>query len=272
MTQKLLQAFGNLIDSVIAAAPKVVVGILLLMAAFAFAKVVEMVLRYVLTRIRFDNLMEKAGIDRALQRIGIRQQLNIFIPRLTYFLILFVLAKTAADGFGLVAISSAIGAFFSYLPNIIGALLLIILGTSLGQFAGTMVTQSARSSGIDFAPSLGKLVSGLIIFVVSMMAFAQLKIDTDIVRIVTSFVLGGAALAFGISFGLGTRDIIRNITAGFYVRKFLRVGRRLNISGYEGVLKQINATHLVLTSEDHEINISNAIFLDTVAQSWPPAD
>jgi len=172
----------------------------------------------------------------------------------------------------LVAISSAIGAFFSYLPNIIGALLLIILGTSLGQFAGAMVTQSARSSGIDFAPSLGKLISGLIIFVVSMMAIAQLKIDTDIVRIVTSFVLGGAALAFGISFGLGTRDIIRNITAGFYVRKFLRVGRRLNISGYEGVLKQINATHLVLATEDHEINISNAIFLDTVAQSWPPAD
>ena len=272
MKQKLFEAFGHLFDSIVAAAPEVVVGILLVIGAFLFAKLAEIVLRYTLTRIHFDLLMKKAGIDRALQQIGVRQQLNIFIPRLTYFLILFVLAKTAADGLGLVAISSAIGAFFSYLPNLVGALVLVILGASLGQFAGALVTQSARNSGIDFALSLGKLVSGLIIFVVSMMAVAQLRIDTEIVRIVTSFVLGGAALAFGISFGLGTRDVIRNITAGFYARKFLRVGGRLRISGHEGVLKQINATHLTLSSEDHDINIANAIFLDTVAQSWPRSE
>ena len=211
--------------------------------------------------------MEKAGIDRALQRIGLRQQLNVFIPRIVYFLVLFVLAKTGADALGLVAISSAIGAFFTYLPNIIAALLLVILGTTLGQFAGEMATQSARSSGIDFAPSLGKMVSGLIIFVVSMMAIAQLKIDTEIVRIVTSFVLGGAALAFGIAFGFGTRDVIRNITAGFYARKFLRIGDELEILGYRGVLIHLNATHIILQTVDGEISVANAGLLDAVAQT-----
>ena len=130
-----------------------------------------------------------------------------------------------------------------------------------------MVTQSARSSGIDFAPSLGKLVSGLIIFVVSMMAVAQLKIDTDIVRIVTSFILGGAALAFGISFGLGTRDIIRNITAGFYTRKFLRIGRQGGDFGPARYIDRDKCDTYILRSEDHEISVSNATFLNTVAQS-----
>jgi hypothetical protein len=116
-----------------------------------------------------------------LQRIGIRQQLNVFIPRLTYFLVLFILARTAADAFGLIAIPGAIGAFFAYLPNMVAALLLMILGTSLGQFAGETVTQSGRNAGIDFAPSLGRLISGLIILVVSMMAIGQLQIDTAIV-------------------------------------------------------------------------------------------
>lgn len=83
-----------------------------MIAGFIAAKVAEIALRYVLTRVRFDKLMEKTGIDRALQRIGLRQQLNLFIPRLVYFLILFMLAKTGADAFGLIAISSAIGAFF----------------------------------------------------------------------------------------------------------------------------------------------------------------
>lgn len=179
------------------------------------AKLVEVAFRTILVRLRFDNLMEKAGIDKALQRIGLRQQLNLFLPKLAYFLVLFLLAKTASDALGLVAISNAIGAFFAYLPNIIAALLLFILGTTLGQFAGQMVTQAAESAGIDSASTLGKLVSALVVFIVAMMAIGQLKIDTKMVRIVTSFFLGAGALAFGLAFGLGTRDVVRNIVTRF---------------------------------------------------------
>jgi hypothetical protein len=266
MIEKLTQAFQSLIDSSIAAAPRVAVGLMLVILGLVVAKVAEVSLRFVLTRIRFDSLMERAGIDKAMQRIGVRQQLNSFIPRLVYFLILFVLAKTGADALGLAAISDAIGAFFAYLPDIVAALLLMILGTSIAQFASETVTQAARNSGLDFAPALGKLVSGLIVFVVSMMAIAQLRIDTNIVRIVTSFILGGAALAFGIAFGFGTRDIVRQITAGFYLRKFLEIGKLVEISGERGILKGVTATHALLDNEGQEISVSNATFLDKIAK------
>jgi small-conductance mechanosensitive channel len=201
-----------------------------------------------------------------LQRLGIRQELTIQIPRLVYFLVLLLFAKTAVDALGLIAISGAIGAFFAYLPNIFAALVLLILGSTVGQFAGQTVSQSAASSGIEFAPALGKLVSGLILFVCAMMAIAQLKIDTEIVRIVTSFVLGGAALAFGLAFGLGTRDVIRNLAAGFYARKVLRVGGTLEMAGQQGVLRAITATHVVLESEGRETTISNETFLDQITR------
>lgn len=266
MKEKLLESFGALVSSMIAAAPKVLVGILLLIAGLALAKLVEVVLRIILVRVRFDSLIEKAGVDKALQRIGLRQQLNVFLPRLVYFMVIIVIAKTATDALGLVAVSNAIGAFFEYLPNIIAALLLLILGSTVGQFAGQMVTQSAESSGLDFAGPLGRLVSGLIMFVVAMMAIGQLKIDTEMVRIVTSFILGGAAIAFGLSFGLGTRDVIRNIVAGFYVRKYLEVGKNLEVAGQHGVLRAITATHTILTSDNQQISVSNSTFLDQVSK------
>jgi hypothetical protein len=263
---KLIQAFGGLVDSTIAAAPKVVVGVVLFIAALIIAKLVEKILRYALMKVRFDELVGKAGIDLALQRLGIRQELTTLFPRLAYFLVLLVLARTAGDALGLAAISTAIGAFFAYLPNIFAALVLLILGSTVGQFAGQTVAQSAESAGIEFAPALGKLVSGVILFVCAMMAVGQLKIDTDIVRIVTSFVLGGAALAFGLSFGLGTRDIVRNLAAGFYVRKVLTMGKNLEVAGQQGVLRAITATHIVLQSEGHETTVANATFLDQVAR------
>jgi mechanosensitive ion channel-like protein len=266
MKDKLVQAFSSLTDSIIVAVPKIAMGLVLLAAALLLAKIIEKVLRYTLTKIRFDSLVGKAGIDRALQRLGIRKELTVQIPRLVYFLVLLLFAKTAVDALGLVAISGAIGAFFGYLPNIIAALVLLILGSTVGQFAGQTVAHSAASSGIEFAPALGKLISGLILFVCAMMAIAQLKIDTDIVRIVTSFLLGGAALAFGLSFGLGTRGIVRNLAAGFYARKLLVVGKPLEVAGQQGVLRAITATHVILESEGRDTTISNETVMEQIAR------
>ena len=55
-------------------------------------------------------------------------------------------------------------------------------------------------------------------------AIGQLRFDTDIVRIVTVCTLSGFALVFGLSFGPGTRDITRNIIAGFYARRIFPRG------------------------------------------------
>lgn len=266
MQEKLIQAFGGLLDATVAAVPKVIVGILLTVAAFLLAKLVERFLRRTLVGMNFDDLMAKAGVQAALHNLGVRQPLTDLLPRLTYYLILLVLARTAGDALGMEAISGAIGTFFGYLPNIFAALVLLVLGSTVGQFIGQMVAQSAESAGIDFAPSLGKLVSGAILFVCAMMAIGQLKIDTEIIRIVTALVLGGAALAFGLAFGLGTRDVVRNVAAGFYARKVLTMGKPTEIAGQQGVLTAISATHMVLESEGRSTAVSNATLLDHIAK------
>jgi hypothetical protein len=262
METKLLEAFTALGSSIASAIPRIAIGILLIILGLVVAKLIEVTLRTMFTRIRFDSLMERAGVTKALRRIGLRQPLSLLLPKLIYFLIIFLLAKTASDAFGLIAISNALGAFFSYLPNILAALLLLILGTTVGQFTGQMVTQAAENSKLDSAPALGRLVSALIIFLVAMMAIGQLKIDTEMVRIVTSFVLGAAALGFGLAFGLGTWDIVKNLVTGFYTRRLLSVGKSLTIAGQSGVLTAIGPTHAVLFNEGREIFVANAKFLE----------
>jgi len=266
MLDNLLEAFRQLGDQIVAATPRVIVGIMLVLLALVVAKVVEKALRAILERLQFDRLIERAGIDRALQRLGIRQQLNQFIPRLVYFLLLVLLAKTVADALELEAISGALAAFFGYLPNLIAALLLLVIGSAAAQFAGKTVAQAADESGIEFSASLGRMVSAVILFMVGLMALAQLRVDTEIVRIVTSFLLAGLAVAFGLSFGLGTRDLTRNILAGFYARRHLKIGQPLEIGGQRGVLEAITPTHTVLSVDERTISISNGRFLDEVTR------
>ena len=129
-----------------------------------------------------------------------------------------------------------------------------------------MVTQAAESAGIDSAGTLGKLVSALIVFIVAMMAIGQLKIDTEMVRIVTSFFLGAGAVAFGLAFGLGTREIVRNIVTGFYVRKLLVIGKSVDVAGQSGVLTAITATHAILESDGRDIIIANFNFMEQTSK------
>lgn len=266
MRERLIQSFQDLADSMVSAVPQVVMALVLIVVSLVVASVVERVLRYILTKVNIDSLIGKVGADSALQRLGVRPQLTILVPRIVYFLVLLLLARTAVDALGLTAISEAIAAFFAYLPNVVAALLLLVLGSSLGQVAGQTVARSAEASGIEFAPTLGRLVSSLIIFVTAMMAVGQLQIDTEIIHVVTSLVLGGAALAFGLSFGLGTRDIVRNVVAGFYVRRFLEVGEPLEVDGQHGTLNSITATHVILVSNNQKIAISNETLMHQVVK------
>jgi small-conductance mechanosensitive channel len=262
MPPQLQQIFLDLQQTAVNAVPRVLVGALVVVGLFVAAKLVERVLRALLVRVRFDSMLEQAGVDKVLQRVGIRQSLDHVLPRLAYFLLLFLFARTAADAFGLKAISDAIASMFAYLPNVVAAVLVLVVGTSVSQFAGRTVTQAAEESGIEFARSLGSLVSGLILFIVGIMAISQLRIDTDMVRIVTICTLSGLALAFGLSIGLGTRDITRNVLAGFYARKVFRPGDPLEIKGDRGVLKAITATQTLIEQESGLVVVANSAFLD----------
>lgn len=243
-------------------APRVATGLAIVVALVIAAKVAERLLRAFLTRVQFDALLTRAGIDKTLHRLGIRQSPSYLLPRFAYYLLLLSFARIGADVLGLAAVSQAIDSMFAYLPNVLAAALLVTVGTSVGQFAGQAVTRAAEESGIDFAKSLGNIVSGLIVFVVGIMAIAQLKIDTDMVRIFTVCLLSGFSLAFGLSFGLGTRDITRNILAGFYARKIFQPGDPVEIRGYRGVLKGITATQTLIEQEQGLVAFANSVFLD----------
>jgi len=263
---QLVSTYQGVIESLIAWTPTVLLAIILVVLALVVAKVVERLLHAVMVRLRFDSIIERVGIDQAIQQIGIRESLNQVVPRIVYYLLLILFAKTAADSMGLVAISDAIGAFMGYLPNIVAALLILVLGSAAAQFAGKAVTEAAANSGVEFAGSLGSLVSGVLMFVLGIMAIGQLQIDTDIIRIVTAAILAAFALAFGLAFGLGSRDLTRSILAGFYARKVFDVGREMEVRGERGELKGITATQILLQQGEHVVAVGNSAFLDDIVK------
>ena len=64
MEKSLFDAFAALGNSIALAIPKIAVGILLIIGGFVVAKLVEVALRTMLIRVRFDSLMEREALPR----------------------------------------------------------------------------------------------------------------------------------------------------------------------------------------------------------------
>ena len=201
-----------------------------------------------------------------LGKIGLQDPPGAILARLAYYLLLLLFVKSGAEAVGLLAVSDAISAFFGYLPNLLAGAVVLVIGLLIGQFAGSTITRSARDSGIEFAPVLGRIVSALIVFVAGLMAVTQLQIDTDIIRSVVLVLLAGAALALALSFGLGTRDITRNLVAGFYARKLFRPGQKITIEQTTGTLLGISPLQVLVEVDDEVTTIPNSVFLETAVR------
>lgn len=256
----------NLTQSTGRALPRILTAVAVIVIGFIVAKIAERVLRGVLRRIRMDLFLEKIGAVDLLRRLGIVGPPSELVSRLVYILLLILFLQSATDAVGLTTISQAISALFAYLPNLFAALLIFLLGNLIADFASKTVTRSAAESGIDYAPTLGRVVSALIFFVIAIMAVTQLQIETEIIHSVSLVILGGISLGFAITFGLGTRDITRNIIAGFYARKLFVSGEEVEIQGYRGTLIAITPIQTLVQGEERVIAYPNKVFLDDVVK------
>lgn len=248
--------------SVLAAIPGLVVAIVIGIVGLVVASVASRILRMVLVRLRFDQLVRRSGIDRWLERAGVQSPVEQVLPRILFYVLLFLFAREGAEALGLTALSEGIAAIIGYLPNLVSAFLIVLVGGAVAQVAGGSVAVAARGFGIDFGPALGRLVTGALVFLVAVTALAELQIDTILVRNVTQLILGGICLAAALSLGLGSRDITRNVLAGFYARRTLEVGQEVEVGGRVGVVEALTPTQVHLRSGGRTVILNNAIFLE----------
>ena len=263
-------AIGSVLNSLVDAAgvflPRALTGLGIFVVGFILAKVAAKAIKTAFARFRIDQLLEKVGLTGTLARLGLQEAPGHLLSRLVYYLILVLFLQSAAQAVGLSAVADSITAFFSYLPNLLAAFLVLLVGMLVAQFAAGAVTRSARDSGVEFAPVLGRIVSSLIIFVVGLMAVTQLQIDTQIIRMVVMILLAGASLAMALTFGLGSRDVTRNLVAGYYARKIFEPGKEIEIQGRRLTLAGIAPVHTLLEKDGEITTIPNKVFLEEAAR------
>ncbi len=267
-TDTILEAMSQMVTRVIAFIPDFVGMLLLLGVGYLVAKLVQRIASVLLRRIGLDRALERAGVQTVLQRAQISGAPSEFVGRLVFWILMLTFLVSAAETLGLTVVSQTITGMVGYLPNVIGATVVTVVGLLVARLVRDVVRAGAAGLGVDHANVVSSLVHGLLIVIIASVAVTQLRIETQLLNAVLLVVLITVGAALAITVGLGTREVVHNLIAGIYARDLLEPGCQVTVEENSGMLAEVGAVTTTLRKGSGEqLHVPNAKLLQLVVTS-----
>ena len=201
--------------------PNLLAALLILLGGWILAKFIRLLVFRFLLAIRFDVAGERAGIDAMLARADIRQSSPELVAVLVYWLTVLLVILTAINTLGLTAVAELLNRILLYLPKVIAAVVVLILGLFFANFLAGVIKTAAASAGLAEAEVLATIARySLTVFTVAV-TLHELGVGADLVRAAFTIVFGAVGLALALAFGLGCKDLARE-----WVARYLEYARR----------------------------------------------
>ena len=267
LRESLTTSLMNIWEGAVALFPNLVIAVVILMIGGIVSVGLRWLARFILRRARFDSLCERTGLTEMSQAVGLSNAPSFMLGQLVFFGTIFMFFKVAVDVLGLDDLSKAVESLIAYLPNVIGAMVILIVGLVIANFVRGAVQTAAERIGLEYGKALGGAVFGAFLIVIGTMVVGQLKLETDLVNRTIEIVLmaGGAAIA--IALGLGTRDAARQIVAGMYARESFKPGKSITVGDLQGEVLSVEKVNTRLLAADGGIIvIPNAELIESRVQ------
>ena len=187
--------------------PELIGAIIIFVAGLFIAKLINMGVVKLLRLVRFDSAAEKTGVKAFLDKGKILKTPSEIIGSLTYWFVMILVIISSMDALGLPIVSEILNDIFLYIPNVVAAIIVMLMGLLFGNLLSAVVRTAASNAGLANAEGLGKTAFYALAVFSGAIALIQLGIGKEIATTAFGLALGGVALAFGLAFGLGGKDV-----------------------------------------------------------------
>ncbi len=257
-------AMSEMSRTTAAFAPRLVAAILLLLLGWLVARLLGAITRRLLRRIGLDTASTRLRVRETLDQAAIRSDPSALVGRLVFWLVLLGFLLSAVEALGLSAVTASIGRLLGYLPNLVAALVLVLLGVLAGRLARNVVASAAAAADFGPAARLGAAAQVGVVLLVTVLALEQIGIETEILVSLLTALVAASALTVGLSFALGARPVVTHILAGHFLRQSLAAGGSVEVEGRRGVVERVGPVETLLRDERGSWSIPNGRLLETV--------
>lgn len=187
--------------------------VLVLIVGWVVAKLVRTIVVRLLRAVRLDVLSERMKLDELLQKGGVRHTLSELLGAICYWLFMLVALVVAVNAVGLTAAADLLNRIILYIPNVIAAIFILVLGAFLARAVGNVVQAASANAGIKESKFLAKIVEVAIIIFALAITLEQLNIGKSIIGLAVNIILASLGLGFALAFGMGCKDIVGKAVA-----------------------------------------------------------
>ena len=203
---EVLESVKTILNQMSAFLPKLIGALVILIVGWIIAKVVRALAVKGLKLIRLDVLVEKSGIDEFLKQGGLQLTMQGLLAGLLYWLIMLIVFLATANSLGLQVASDLFSKIVLYIPNVIVAVLVLIVGTFFAKLVRGVLLTYLNNVGIEGAATVSTLAQYAIIVFVTFTALEQLAVGRELIVSAFELAFGAVCLALALAFGLGGRD------------------------------------------------------------------
>jgi len=197
-------SFQNLFYGLVSFLPNVVVAIIIFIIGWLIGVGLGRVVEQIVDAIKVDHALKAAGVDRVVERAGFKLSSGKFLGFLVEWFFIIVFLVAALGVLHLDAVTSFLTTVvLGYLPQVIVAVLILLVAALVAEAAQGVVSGSAKAAGIAAANFLGSVAKWAIWIFALLAALDELQVATAFVQTLFTGIVIAIALALGLSFGLG---------------------------------------------------------------------
>ncbi|MET9314666.1 hypothetical protein ABZX12_22875 [Kribbella sp. NPDC003505] len=196
-TQPFEDAFSKLLSFV----PNLLGGLVILLVGYFVAKILGNLVGRLLGRVGFDGWMERAGVSGVLQRSGTGLTASAMLGKVVFWFVFLISFTMFASALGVPEISNFMSDMLGYIPRIFAAIVIVCLAALFANFLAAIIRGATGNE------TLAKVARYAVLVYATFAALTQLGVAVQLTGNTLLIVLAGAALALGLAFGLGGREM-----------------------------------------------------------------
>ena len=186
--------------------PRFIAAIVVFLVGWLIAVLVGKLAYHIVKILQIDRALEGVGFKKVWERSGFKLNSAYFFFELVKWFFIVVFLMSATNILGLDEVSQFLNTVVLYIPNVIVAAIVLMIGILVARFLEGLVLASVRAARLVSANFLGALTKWSVVVFSLLIALVQLGIAEDIIRIVVVGVVAAAALGLGLAFGLGGKE------------------------------------------------------------------
>ncbi|MBM4021601.1 MAG: mechanosensitive ion channel [Planctomycetes bacterium] len=248
--EALVDSFTQAWSQVIMLAPKMVAMVVVLVVGYVVARWMGNIVGMVSEKIGLQAAAEKSGLARSMNDVGIRRPVPAIVGGIVFWLLMSVFVMAAFSILGLESVSLAMREVVNYIPKVLVATVVVVVGLLAATFVRGVVATSADRVGLSYAEYLAAGCYWVLSILTFIAAFNQLGIQFALLEKLILIGSAGLAAGFALAFGLGGRDVMAGILSGYYVRQRVQAGDHVSVSGLEGVVREVGPVATIIETRE----------------------